>query len=306
MGSGNNKVIAFPDRDRALERVGNWLASPGVLPEINDQAVLLMRRAFEIAPAAMKMRILLLLGSSRRPSAADTLFTIMIDLEQSDDVRRFAAVQLCALGPGLEIEAILVAHLTEELDNPQPQRRANAAIALGWEGHLDCVLDLLKVLYDSDADVQEAAVEALTNLGDARIVAPFIERLQTAPPAQQKVILYNIERFAGADERVAITYRDYLSHPDPELRLDALSLLGRVSAIIEDLDEYAGCLRDSDPAVRALALDQLYHQAPDAISSLTPQIAALATDPYEEIRKRAQALLGATHSAAREAETARH
>ena len=296
MTQGKNNIIAFPDRERALERVGIWLERPGELPEINDQAVLLMRRALGPAPAAMKMRIMLLLGSSRRPSAADTLYTIMIDGEQTDEVRRFAAVQLCALGPGLEIEAILVARLKEQLNSQHSQQRANAAIALGWEGHLDCVLDLLEVLYDTDPDVQEAAVEALTNLGDARIVAPFIERLQTAPPAQQKVILYNIERFAGADQRVADTYLNYLSHPNPELRLDALSLLGRVSSTVEHLDDYADCLGDADPAVRAMALDHLYHQAPDTISALSSQIESLVTDPHQEIRKRAQTLLVAIRS----------
>lgn len=300
MSDRKDNIVAFPDRGWALSRVGAMLDRAAEQPEIDDRAILLMRRAFEVAPAGMKMRMLLLLGSSRRPSAADTLFTIMIDADQSDEVRRFAAVQLCSLGPGLEIEAVLVARLTEELSSPQPKRRANAAIALGWEGHLDCVLDLLEVLYDEDAEVQEAAVEALTNLGDPRIVAPFVERLQVAPVAQQKVILYNIERFAAADERVAETYREYLAHPDPELRLDALSLLGRVGSISEHLGAYAGCLSDSDPAVRALALDQLFHQAPDTIAAFMSQISALRSDPYAEIRKRADALLGAIRSSAQE------
>lgn len=294
MTDSKNNIIAFPDKEHALERVGSWLENPGHLPEINDQAVLLMRRALEAAPESMKMRILLLLGSSRRSSAADTLYTIMVDPEQSGEARRFAAVQLCAQGPNLEIAQVLVAHLTEELNSPQAARRANAAIALGWEGHLDCVLDLLEVLYDADPEVQEAAVEALTNLGDARIVAPFIERLQTAPLAQQKVILYNIERFAAADPRVADTYLSYLSHPKPELRLDALSLLGRVGSIREHMEGYAGCLGDADPAIRAMALDHLYHQAPDTISALIPQLVTLTTDPYEEIRKRARTLLSGT------------
>lgn len=292
MPNDKDNIIAFPDQQHALEQVGVWLQSSGELPEINDQAVLLMRRALEAAPEAMKMRILLLLGSSRRSSAADTLYTIMIDAEQSDEARRFAAVQLCSQGPDLEIAKVLVAHLTEELNSPEPARRANAAIALGWEGHLDCVLDILEVLYDEDPDVQEAAVEALTNLGDPRIVAPFVERLQTAPLAQQKVILYNIERFAGADARVAATYLNYLSHPNAELRLDALSLLGRVSSITEHLADYAGCLGDVDPAIRAMALDHLYHQAPETISALIPQLETLTTDPYSEIRKRAHTLLG--------------
>ena len=286
-----NNIITFPDQWHALERVGEWLESPGKLPELNDPAVLLMRRALAAAPEAMKIRILLLLGTSRRSSAADTLYTQMTDIEQSDEVRRFAAVQLCSQGPDLDIAKVLKARLVEELNSPQPARRANAAIALGWEGHLDCVLDLLEVLYDDDPDVQEAAVEALTNLGDARIVAPFIERLQTAPVAQQKVILDNMERFAAADDRVAATYLNYLSHPNAELRLDALSLLGRVGSIGEHLVDYAGCLGDVDPAVRAMALDHLYHQAPERISALIPQLEALTTDPYKEIRKRAHTLL---------------
>jgi HEAT repeat protein len=295
-----NKIIAFPDQDRALQLVGTWLAHPGELAETDDQAVLLLRRAFKRAPDAMKMGMLLLLGASRRPSAADTLYAIMIDANQSEEVRRFAAVQLCALGPGLEIETVLVAHLTEELSSPQPQRRANAAIALGWEGHLDCVLDLLEVLYDLDPEVQEAAVEALTNLGDARIVAPFIERLQTAPVAQQKVILYHLKRFAGADGRVAATYLNYLSHPNPELRLDALSLLTRVSSIDEHMDGCLACLKDTEPAVRALALDHLLHQKPDTIATLGPQIEALTTDPYAEIRRRAATLLTSIRLGAQE------
>lgn len=298
MAEGKENIIAFPDPKRALTLVGAMLEMFGELPEIDDRAVLLMRRAFDFAPAGLQIKMLLLLGSSRRPSAVDTLFTIMIDPNHSDEVRRFAAVQLCALGPGLEIETVLVARLTEELSSPKPKRRANAAIALGWEGHLDCVLDLLEVLYDSEAEVQEAAVEALANLGDPRIMAPFIERLQTAPVAQQKVILYNIKRFAAADKRVAATYRRYLSHPDAGLRLDALSLLGRVSSVDEHLDEYAGCLGDTDPAVRALALDQLFHQAPETISALEPQIKALISDPYAEIRKRAKSLVCAIRSSA--------
>jgi HEAT repeat protein len=299
MGKCDN-IIEFPDPEQALQLVNAWLEGPGEPAWINDQTVLLIRRAFRLAPSAMRIRMLLMLGVSRRPSAADTLYTIMIDSDYNDEVRRFAAVQLCSLGPGLEIETLLVAHLTEELNSPQPQRRANAAIALGWEGHLDCVLDLLKVLYDPDPEVQEAAAEALTNLGDARIVAPFIERLQTAPVAQQKVILYNLERFAGADGGVKATYLNYLSHPNPELRLDALSLLTRVSSIDEHMEVCAACLGDTEFAVRALALDHLYHQAPGTIATLDPQIEALTKDPYPEIRKRARALLSAIHSAAQE------
>jgi HEAT repeat protein len=296
MAKGKDNIIAFPDAESALARVHAMLESSAELIEVDDRVVLLMRHAFGLAPAIMKMRMLLLLGSSGRPSAADTLFAIMTDPDQSDEVRRFSAVQLCALGPGLEIEAVLVARLTEELESPQPTRRANAAIALGWEGHLDRVLDLLRLLYDNDPDVQEAAVEALTNLGDPRIVAPLVERLSTAPVGQQKVILYNIERFAAAEERVADTYRRFLFHANAELRLDALSLLGRISSLAEQIEIYADCLRDSDPSVRTLALDQLFHQPMNAISALVPKITKLTTDPYAEIRQRAHALLSAIHS----------
>ena len=38
----------------------------------------------------------------------------MIDGAHTDEVRRFAAVQLCALGAGLEIQSVLVARLSEE------------------------------------------------------------------------------------------------------------------------------------------------------------------------------------------------
>jgi len=194
----------------------------------------------------------------------------------------------------LEDPAPLVGRLLEDLAGSDALLRALAAFALGWEGNERAALALVERLYDEDAQVQVAAVNALANLADERVVNLLIERFAHAPLEQKRSILYNLWRFSTRKAAVAAVYADCLIHEDDGLKLDALGLLDEVAEPQEHLAVYRRCLADRNPRLRAMAIARLERVTDDLLLPLRDRIEALRSDPDPAVKAIAARILDRT------------
>jgi len=289
----NNKrnVIPFEPQLFLLEKARVYLQDVERFLNERDTAVPLLLRALQFGDRHFKRQVLLLLGGFAKQEVAEPLYRIMTDPEEDEDVRHDAAIQLSVTFPFLKDPQPLLGRLLENLKSPDPDLRADAAFALGWEGNSEAVIPLIELLYDEEPKVQQTAVNALANLRDDRILDRMIERLQNGPPEQKRTILFNLWRFYSRREAVIDIYLEHLQHEDEDLRLDALVLLSTLTDVGDHLDTYRGCLRDRSPRIRELALRELLEANPAQIAPFRSTVEELLEDPEMPIKQAALQLL---------------
>ena len=284
-------LIHFESQERLLGKARRYLDCLEAFLQEKETAVPLLLKALRFADRKLKHRIVLLLGGFAKQDIAWPLYHIMVDPEEDEDVRHNAAIQLSVTIPHLGDPLPLTERLLDDLRNPAPELRANAAFALGWEGNFRAAIPLIELLYDSDIQVQQTAVNALSNLRDDRILNLLIERLEHGPREQKRCILYNLWRFYTKRDAVRNVYLDYLERDDDDLRFDALVLLGAVARPNEYLEVYRKCLRDRDPRIRELALKSLVEFNESDLMQLKDEIHFLLGDPEMKIKEAALELL---------------
>lgn len=278
------RVIAFDPRERAIAAVRGYLADPERFLADQDHAVPLLLRAYAAAEDAGKCDIIRLLGGVSRPEVARALCGVLGDPAETEEVHLAAAIQLCVTLPLLADPGPLIEHLLADLRNDSAARRRFAALALGWEGNQRAALALVELLFDPDAEVQQAAVHALANLEDDRALKLLEDRLNHGPPAQQKTILFNLWRFDARRRQVAAIYRRFLDHPEAELRHDALELLAAVAEPELLIDARCHALEDASARVRLLALGGLAETAGRLPATAIARLQDLQRDPDPAVR----------------------
>lgn len=285
------KVIDFESRERLIEKAGSYIESVELFLKERDKAVPLLLKVLKYADYNFKQKAILFLGDYAREEVAWPLYQILIDPEENKEFRRFATIQLSIIFPFLEEPQPLIDCLLENLKGPDPELRTNAAFALGWEGNIKIAIPLIELLYDSDIQVQQSAVNALTNLRDDRIFNLLIERLEHGSLEQRRCILFNIWRFPSKRKEVARVYLKYLDHENDDLRYDALALLGSVSEATEHIATYRRCLNDEVPHIRTLALERLYEAGRDDLLGFKEEIENMLSDPNMEVKRAAIKIL---------------
>ena len=281
------KVIDFNYKEQLLAKLKTYTDSVEAVMEDTVVAIPRLSRGFKYAPLALKHKIILLLGSVAQNDAAWTLYRIMTDPAEGEEVRHAASVQLSVIASFLDHTQPFVDKLISDIQSDDLVVKRLAAFALGWEGNNQAAIPLIELLYDEDSEVQQTAVNALANLRDDRILNLLLERLAQGPLDQKRAILYNLWRFYSRREQVVGVYLQYLEHPDEDLRLDALVLLGPVVETADYLETYGRCLHDRNPRVRRLALETLLAVDAPQLMEIRPQIEALLTDPDQEVKRRA-------------------
>jgi HEAT repeat protein len=234
---------------------------------------------------------MLLLGSFAKQEVAWPLYEMMSDKSEHEDVRHDASIQLSVIGPFLREPQPLIDRLLDDMASQEAEMRLHATFAVGWEGNSQAAIPLVERLYDTDSRVQQTAVNALCNLRDDRILDMLLERLEHGSWEQKRAILFNLWRFYSRQEEVVAVYLKYLEHEDPELRFDALVLLGQVSEVREPLPIYRKCLTDTDERIRELALKRVAREGSDYLVELKEEISALVESPKMEIKRTAIELL---------------
>jgi len=283
-----NRVINFEPKERVLEKAKKYIESVELLFEERDQAFPVLLRALKHADRDLKWEIMCVLGTFAKEEVAWPLYQMMVDPSENDEVRHDAAIQLSVIGPLLKDPKPLADRLLEEIEISDPERRLHATFALGWRGNFPAAISLIERLYDSDLRVQQAAVTALCNLRDDRILGLLLDRLDHGPIEQKRTILFNLWRFYSKKEEVTKVYLKYLDHEDAELRFDALVCLRPMAQIPGYLEVYRKCLKDSDHRIRELVLKRLGEESKqNDLESLNEDIRALLNDPNMSIKEAA-------------------
>jgi len=281
------KVINFESKDRLFEKVGAYLESIELFLEQKEKAIPVLLKALKFADNKIKRKIIMLLGGFAKQEVVWPLYQIMADQKEDEDIRHFASIQLSVTLPFLKERQPLVDKLLELLKEPNPEVRMHAAFALGWEGNDQAAIPLIELLYDSDIQVQQTAVNALSNLRDDRIFDLMLERLEHGPLEQKRSILFNLWRFYSKRREVETVYLQYLDHKDADLRFDALVLLRTMTPPETHLEAYCKCLSDENSRIRALALKQIGEAGPEKLAGLKEKLSEMLSDPDPEVKRTA-------------------
>jgi len=286
-----DKIIRFDGQERLLTKVHAYLGALDDLISDGDHGVELLLNAFQIADEDLKVKIVIMLGTLARPRVVWALLEIMRDIYQSENVRQAAAIQISVMGAALEEKDALVAQLLRDLEADVPFVRANAAFALGWEGNLQAAPDLIDCLSDDDIEVQQAAVNALSNLRDESLFVMLAQRLQQGAKEQQRSILYNLSHFPSRYGEAAQICRAFVHHSDPDLRYDALVVLNILSDPARELGIYEHSLDDEDARIRELALMRLSVLERSQLKGIMSKVRRLVRDPQVRVRQAATRLV---------------
>ncbi len=281
-----NRVIDFEPRERVLEKAKRYVESVELFSEEREQAFPVLLRALKHADRDLKWEIMCVLGTFAKDEVAWPLYGMMVDTTEKSEVRHDAAIQLSVIGPFLKDPQPLANRLLEEVEVVDPDRRLHATFALGWKGNFTAAMSLIGRLYDSDSRIQQAAVTALCNLRDDRILGLLLDRLDHGPMEQKRTILFNLWRFNSKKEEVTKVYLEYLKHENAELRFDALVCLRPMVQIPGYVEVYRKCLKDEDGRIRGLALKRLSEEGMQRDHEiLREEIGALLEDPDMGIKE---------------------
>ena len=286
-GMKKAKVISFQSRARIQKKAQVYLEDPQRFLEEREQAVPLLLKALKHVDPNFKSRIILLLGGLAGKDIVWPLYNLLIDPGEDEEVRHDAAIQLSVTGSFLKNPQALVDRLVIALKNTDPIVRAGAAFALGWRGNAAAAIPLIELLYDPDEQVQQSAVNALSNLEDDRILGLLLDRLNHASLEQRRSILYNLWRFSDQRETVAEVYLRVLEHTEDELRVDALVLLGMIGGMKHHLPAYRKFLEDSNARIRELAYKELAGLPPQELVGFRSDIEAGLADPEARVKQAA-------------------
>ena len=278
-------VINFDSKEQLLSKIKAYTESVELMMEEPAVAIPFLRRGFKHAPQDLKHKIILLMGSLVKEEVAWNLYQIMNDSGEKEEIRHAASVQLGVTVSFLNHQQAFIDKLINDTKSIDPFTRRLAAFALGWEGNDQAAIPLIDLLYDRDVDVQQTAVNALSNLRDDRILNLLLERLDHGPLDQKRTILYNLWRFYTRQDEVVAVYLNYLAHPDEDLRYDALVLLGPLIETEAFLETYARCLEDANPRVRRLALERLLDVNSGDLKPLHKAVEGLLKDPDPEVKR---------------------
>jgi HEAT repeat protein len=284
----NNHVIEFESRERILEKAKKYIVSVESFLDDGDKAVHLLLTAMKYADRKLKREIMLVLGSFAKEEAVWPLYDMMANSLEAEEIRHDAAIQLSVIGPLLKDPLALVDRLLQDIESSDVEQRLHATFAIGWEGNFQAAIPLIGRLYDTDARIQQTAVNALCNLRDHRILDLLVDRLEHGPLEQKRSILFNLWRFDSKGESVTQVYLKYLHHEDPDLRFDALVCLGPITKVQDHLEAYRKCLKDKDDRIRELALKRMSEEAGTSVLELLRgEIEGLLNDPNMKVKKAA-------------------
>jgi HEAT repeat protein len=284
-------IIRFNRRERLLSQVRAYITAVDALIQDGDHGIDLLLKGFPYADDELKVKIVLMLGTLANERVIWPLVNIMCDGSLGETIRQAAAIQISVVGGLLHNTDALTDRLLGEIENPSPVARANAVFALGWEGNLRAASDLIDSLADEDIEVQQAAVNALSNLRDERLFSLLTQRLQQGSKEQQRSILYNLGQFPSRHGDVVRICKTFIYHNDADLRYDALVVLNSVADADTHLSFYAHCLDDDDPRIRELVLIRLTSIAPKTLRGLSVDVRRLMEDRSAKVRQAATRLI---------------
>lgn len=284
-------IIKFKSKEHLLKKARVYIESIELFLEERKKAIPLLLKTLKYADPDLKQEIIMLLGGFAKQDVVWPLYRIMIDPDESEEVRHCASIQLSVTASFLKDTQQIIDCLLEDIKNKDPERRRNAAFALGWESNTRAAIPLIELLYDPDIDVQQIAVNALSNLRDDRILSLMLERLEHGHIEQKRCILFNLWRFYSKRDEVISVYLKYMEDSSDTIRFDTLVVFGLVTETADYIPVYLKCLIDKNYRIRELALKRLADLPADRLPALKEDVEALLTDPEAKVKQAAIRLL---------------
>lgn len=178
--------------------------------------------------------------------------------------------------------------LLSYLEHPQALFREAACWAFGTLLQEEGIDLLLALFSDSQATVRQRAAKALGELQEAALYVDHLAVLLDDPvPAVQAQALQSMEKCGEeAHSYAAIVCRMALEkNGNSSVRSSALKTLGSMSGAAAFASEVASCFEDSDPTIRAAALEAMA-QFGEAQEHLM-EVELLRSDPHQAVRQAA-------------------
>ncbi len=288
---GKNNIIKFDSKQRIMDRAKAYAESLELFMAEQEKAIPILLKSLKYADLKTAHKILLILGNFAREETVEPIYNIMTDPNTRDEIRSSASTQLNTISPLLEDPEPLIDKLLEDIKSPDPDLRVHVTFALGWEGNDRAIVPLIELLYDDNIDVQQAAVNAISNLRDDRILDLLLDRLKQAGAEQKRCILYNLWRFSSKHKKVEEVYLEYMDHEDDDIRFDAVVLLETVSEHEKHISSYCKAMKDRDTRIRKLAVERLGEIDAGKLSSIREHVENLIKDPDKGVRQAALNLL---------------
>ncbi|MBN2374666.1 HEAT repeat domain-containing protein [bacterium] len=146
----------------------------------------------------------------------------------------------------------LIDHLLNSLNDPEPEVKKNAIIALGWLQEKKAVGKLLELL--SIYDLEEYIVGALISIGEGDLSA-LTERLENPDPKIKTSLIRCIDWIGSIDGIKACI--PFLKDEDKEVRYHAIMTMAAGVELEEVEDALVGLLYDPDPEIREMLIEIL-------------------------------------------------
>jgi HEAT repeat protein len=233
------------------------------------------------ADAAVRLSATELLGQIGDGRFAPRLLGALSD----EDLRASAAKSLVAL----DREA--VCGLTELWTDADSRTRTYLSYIFGEAGCFEALQLLLSALSSPDPELRLASTQSLGKLGEVAALAPLVDRLGDSCEEVREMAMDALSRVGMRHRRQAMTIlHPLLKHEDPEWRMHAVSILGRLDGgDVEGTLTFA--MKDESSLVRRAAVRAFEGKRGDG--RLQALMLAL-TDEDDEVRRLVVEALGTT------------
>lgn len=278
------KIIEFKPKELNLKKLREYADNLDLFFEENEKAVSILQEYFKYADDALKIKVVLLLGSFAKERSGEFCYRTAMDKKEDEMVRDAAALQLGHLLRNTNDREELVERLLNDVGSKEKDRRIYAVRALGFEGNHEAALPLLGLLYDPDTVIQQCAVNAISNLRDPNVVTILKDQLKSASKEKTMTILFNLWRFEGRRKEIIPIYLKYVQGKDLDLRFHALLLLGYIADVEEHLDVYSGLIQDRDKRVRRIVAEKLGESGKKEVKTL---LSRMVDDEDMEVKRAA-------------------
>ena len=148
-----------------------------------------------------------------------------------------------------------IAKLSMKLEDPDPNVRWDAAVALGKSDSARAVKPLIKALADKNIEVRNAAAEALGKLGKPA-VDPLGRLLNDVEPGMRRLAAFALGQSTcpAAAKPLVNALKNDLS---PDVRIEAATSLGTLGGATAKSALAAAAEKEKDPAVKAAIVNAL-------------------------------------------------
>lgn len=265
------KVIKFNSKEQFIEKLKEYSENLELFFEEYEKAVPLLKKYFKFVDNDLKLKVLLLLGSFAKEASWDFCYEVAMDREEHEMIRDTSALNLGHILKYSNDNEALIETLLIDVNSDQKDKREYAIRALGFEGNYKAALPLVELLFDHDINIQQCAINALSNIKDPSVVKILINQLKNGSREKVMTILFNLWRFGDKKEEILPIYLDYIENTDAELKLYSLALLENISNIDEHLDILATLIKDKDKRIRKLTAEYIGKSNNEGIKPLLSQ-----------------------------------